>query len=248
MPRLRFLALAVLAGVMLTAAAEAGGPKAPVVVEFFTSQGCNSCPPADSLLGDLAGRHDIVTLGFHVSYWDYLGWKDTFATAQTTQRQRDYARYLNERTIYTPQVVIGGHSHVIGSRKDEVMAGLTAAAQAHAMRAGKIPQLAMEKRGEGKLVLRVPAAKAQNIAVLLVRYDTRREVAIERGENRGKTFTYHNVVGDIRTLATWNGQAMDLDLDIQDLWRDGRDGCAVLLQDMQSGHILAAGRWEKRGG
>ena len=110
----------------------AGGNKAPVVVELFTSQGCNSCPPADVVLGDLTGRPDVITLSYHVNYWDYLGWKDTFATPETTQRQRDYAKFLNERTIYTPQIVIGGRSHAIGSRKDEVVAGMQAVGQAQA--------------------------------------------------------------------------------------------------------------------
>jgi len=226
----------------------AGGNKAPVVVELFTSQGCNSCPPADVVLGDLTGRPDIITLSYHVNYWDYLGWKDTFATPQTTQRQRDYAKFLNERTIYTPQIVIGGRSHAIGSRKDEVVAGVQAVGQAQAAKAGKVSMLAMDRRPDGKVLLRIAAGKARDVAVILVRYDTRREVAIERGENRGKTFTYHNVVRDMRTLASWNGQAMELELDPQELWRDGRDGCAVLLQDTQSGHILAANRLEKRGG
>jgi hypothetical protein len=226
----------------------AGGNKAPVVVELFTSQGCNSCPPADVVLGALTGRADIITLSYHVNYWDYLGWKDTFATPETTQRQRDYAKFLNERTIYTPQIVIGGRSHAIGSRKDEVVAGVQAVGQAQAAKAGKVPMLAMDRRADGKVLLRIAAGKAHDVAVILVRYDTRREVAIERGENRGKTFTYHNVVRDMRTLASWNGQAMELELDPQELWRDGRDGCAVLLQDTQSGHILAANRLEKRGG
>lgn len=241
-----WLAMAILA--VGSGPALAGGNKAPVVVELFTSQGCNSCPPADVVLGDLTGRPDIVTLSYHVNYWDYLGWKDTFATPQTTQRQRDYAKFLNERTIYTPQIVIGGRSHAIGSRKDEVMAAVHAVGQAQAAKAGKVPMLMLDKRPDGKVLLRIAAGKAHDVAVILVRYDTRREVVIERGENRGKTFTYHNVVRDMRTLASWNGQAMELELDPQELWRDGRDGCAVLLQDTQSGHILAANRLEKRGG
>jgi hypothetical protein len=255
MQRLRPLALAVLAwlaiampAVLQAGPAFAGNAKAPVVVELFTSQGCNSCPPADAVLADLTGQHDVITLSYHVNYWDYLGWKDTFATPETTQRQRDYAKFLNERTIYTPQIVIGGRTHIIGSRKDEVMTGVATAAQAHGAKAGKTPLVAMEKRADGKLTLRVAAAKVQDVAVILVRYDTRREVAIERGENRGKTFTYHNVVRDIRTLASWNGQAMEMELDPQDLWRDGRDGCAVLLQDTRNGQIIAANRLEKRGG
>lgn len=244
---LRPFALAIFALLALSGTALAGGKTSPVVVELFTSQGCNSCPPADAVLADLTGRPDVIPLSYHVNYWDYLGWKDTFATPQTTQRQRDYARFLNERTIYTPQIVIAGQTHAVGSRRDEVMAGVSNAVHA-ATKVLKAPPVAVEKKPDGKLLLKIGAGKSRDVAVLLVRYDTRREVAIERGENRGKIFTYHNVVRDIRSLGTWNGAAMDVELDPRELWRDGRDGCAVLLQDTQNGHILAAGRLEKRGG
>ena len=91
-----------------------------VVVELFTSQGCSSCPPADRILGELAERDDVIALALHVDYWDYLGWKDEFASPQYTKRQRAYARAAGERTIYTPQMVIGGQDHVIGSRPMKV--------------------------------------------------------------------------------------------------------------------------------
>jgi len=95
-------------------------PKTPTVVELFTSQGCNSCPLADKVLGDLAQRPDIVALSFHVIYWDYRGWKDTLATNETTDRLRTYASFLSERSVYTPQLVIGGVRHGVGSRRGRV--------------------------------------------------------------------------------------------------------------------------------
>src|SRR5690348_4653604 len=93
----------------------------PIVVELFTSQGCSSCPPADALLNELAQRPDVVALGFHVDYWDYLGWKDPLSAPGSTQRQRDYARLLNQPTIYTPEMVIDGHLQLVGSDRTAVL-------------------------------------------------------------------------------------------------------------------------------
>ncbi|MEX0860590.1 MAG: DUF1223 domain-containing protein, partial [Cucumibacter sp.] len=95
-----------------------------VVLELFTSQGCSSCPPADALLEELGGRDEVVALGYHVDYWDYIGWADTFGSPAYSDLQRDYARSFGERRIYTPQLVVNGEMHVVGSRRDEVMAAL----------------------------------------------------------------------------------------------------------------------------
>ena len=86
----------------------------PWAIELFTSQGCSSCPPADPQLGKLARRNDIVALSFHVDYWDYIGWKDRFATHETTERQRAYARALKQRYVYTPELVVDGIGHEPG--------------------------------------------------------------------------------------------------------------------------------------
>src|SRR5689334_13931994 len=88
-------------------------PKA--VVELFTSQGCSSCPPADKLLGDLAKDPSVIALSMPIDYWDYLGWKDTLADSRFSARQRAYSRMRGDREVYTPQVVVNGSTHVIGS-------------------------------------------------------------------------------------------------------------------------------------
>ena len=115
------LIAAALAAVPLSARAD--GPK--VVLELFTSQGCSSCPSADNYLGELAAeRDDVVALSFHVDYWDYIGWEDRFATKESTQRQRDYARALGIAYVYTPQLVIDGKSHVVGSKRHAVKSAI----------------------------------------------------------------------------------------------------------------------------
>ena len=107
-------------GVAAIVAGQAGGANArataegPWAIELFTSQGCNSCPPADAFLGKLAKRPDIVALSFHVDYWDYIGWKDPFASRETTERQRAYARVLKQRYVYTPEMVVDGIGHDTG--------------------------------------------------------------------------------------------------------------------------------------
>ena len=103
----------------------------PVVVELYTSQGCSSCPPADAFLGELARQDDVIALSLHVDYWDDMGWKDTFASPNTTARQRAYKQVLNSRYVYTPQIVVDGRGHAVGSRRAEVRA-LIAEARARA--------------------------------------------------------------------------------------------------------------------
>src|SRR5712692_8081349 len=116
-------------GLALIAIPAAAEPR-PVVVELFTSQGCSSCPPADALLGELARRGDVLALGFHISYWDSLGWKDPLSSQNSTDRQRSYARRFTGGRVYTPQIVVDGTSEMVGSDRDAVLAALRKAGEA----------------------------------------------------------------------------------------------------------------------
>ena len=237
MPRL-ILFLAAAAGLAFAMPAAAGDRS--TVVELYTSQGCNSCPPADAILGDLAARDDVIALSFHIDYWDYLGWKDTFSSAESTQRQKQYARFLGARGVYTPQMVIGGVAHAVGSRRDrveELIEAVAARERTHA-------EVSFAEGSPGEVLVRIGAAappSGPKSAIWLVRFDATQTVPIERGENAGRTITYHGVVRDIERIGWWKGEALELSLQLADLRAGGRDGCAVIVQRGSHGEIQGAG-------
>ena len=206
--------------------------EAPVVVELYTSQGCSSCPPADELMAELAGYPDVLPLALHVDYWDYIGWKDTFGSPQYTKRQQAYAAASGHRTIYTPQMIIGGLDHVIGYVPMEVAAAI----DKH--RKAALPVLLKVKRsGEIVTITAEPHESLPDVMVVqLVRYLPRAEVAIKRGENEGKTIDYVNVVTEWTVLAKWDGSsALTLEAEAK-----GTDKVAVILQEQGPGRILTA--------
>jgi hypothetical protein len=226
-------------GAVLIAALAAAAPAAaagPVVVELFTSQGCSSCPPADAYLGELASRPDVLALAFHVDYWNYIGWTDPFAAKWATQRQRDYARSLAQRYVYTPEIVVGGAAHEVGSDR----AGVERLISAHRRDDG--PRVALSRRADGAIALSVSAAPAQTPATLwLVRFDREHETPVLRGENGGRMLRNVRVVRAIEEIGGWSGQALELTLGPERLAGPGDGGCAVLVQAHGAGPILAAG-------
>ncbi|MEL7152115.1 MAG: DUF1223 domain-containing protein [Pseudomonadota bacterium] len=202
-----------------------------VVVELFTSQGCSSCPPADRILGELAEEDNVIALAFHVDYWDYLGWKDEFASAEHTSRQRSYARAKGERTIYTPQMVVGGIDHVVGSRGMKV----AKLVQKHANR--DLPVKVRLQRDGGTVSVRATATgDVPNMIVQLATFSPQETVDVRRGENAGRKLTYHNVVRKIAPIGTWNGQGTySASANVS-----GGAPVAVIVQAGKGGPILGA--------
>ena len=171
----------------------------PVVVELFTSQGCSSCPPADEMLGLLAERDDVIALSLHVDYWDWIGWKDTFADPAFTARQRDYAEAASSSVVYTPQFVIGGEDQVAGPSGME----LAALIERHADRFDD-PVLTAERDG-GTVTISGPSVDA-DCALILLSFVEEATVKVLGGENAGHQITYHNVVRSWDVVATeWLG-------------------------------------------
>ena len=240
--------LAILTGAAALAAAAASTQAgetatADTVVELFTSQGCSSCPPADALAGQLARHKNIVILSLPVDYWDYLGWKDTFARHQFTERQRRYSVARGDGQVYTPQVVVNGLQHAVGSEEDSIQSAIASTGQALN---GKRVVLKMSQDGDGMTIKigDAPAGLASaNATVLLADFRSSAEVSIHRGENGGHSVTYYHVVRELRPVGAWTGKAMSIHLTAADMAAGGSDGCAVLLQQGDNGAILAAAQF-----
>ena len=209
----------------------AAAEPAPVVVELFTSQGCHSCPPADRLLGELAARDDVLPLSFHVTYWDRLGWPDTFGLEGSTRRQEVYADWLRLDRLYTPQMVVGGRIDVVGSARERVLDGIELL-RSHD-EAGPELTVAGER-------LSVSAGAQDDPVIWLMAFEDHHDVAIERGENRGRTLRYHHVVRELTELGSWHGKALAIELPLARLHAAGRAGAAILVQRSSDGAILTA--------
>lgn len=206
----------------------------PVVLELFTSQGCISCPPADALLSELAQDKGVLPLALHVTYWDYLGWRDSFGQEAFTQRQKAYARTLRRRTLYTPQVIVEGEDMLVGH--DQVAIDRRIAEH----RSQPNPVDLSASRSDGRLHLKLaPRGEAVGPAdIELVRFEPTSEVEIEAGENAGQTITYTNVVTDWQTVGRWDGTT-EVDLDFDGV---GAGPMAVIVQSAGLGPILTAAK------
>ncbi len=199
----------------------------PIVVELFTSQGCSSCPPANDNFRSLADRPDILALSFSVTYWDSLGWKDTFGRPEYTQRQYSYSRGLGYRNPFTPEMVFNGRAYVVGNNSGEIEDTLARVARAEG------PVLSLSN---GTLAIAAREKPKDPAIVWLVRYDPRTvNVPVGRGENAGVTLPHRNVVHALVKLGTWNGEAASFPVPAA---ADGMS-TAILVQE-PGGVILSA--------
>lgn len=236
----RLLAVALLAA---TFAVTARAGDRLTVVELFTSQGCNSCPPADRLMGELVQRENVLGLSFHVDYWDYIGWHDTFALQESSIRQRNYVGRAGGRYAYTPQIVVGGKEQVVGSRRGAVENAISQDMTR------KSVELKISPMGGGRFEVNLePQQIGETAWVWLVTFDNHHEVDIRRGENAGRKLSYYNVVRKIERIAVWDGtQGLMMPVDMAEAWAEGRDGCAIVVQSEGFGQILGAARLSNPG-
>ncbi len=218
------------AALLFAAPAFAADAAHPTVIELFQSQGCSSCPPANANVNALSQRADVLALSFAVTYWDQLGWKDSFATPQFTQRQWDYAKAFGNDQVWTPQVVINGRANIVGTRREPLEA-----------------LIARTDRGNGGPVVdfgdagvSVRGATTRPADVWLVRYDPRSvAVAIKAGENTGRTLPHRNIVHQLVRIGVWNGGAANFAVPVA---HDAALASAVLIQAGSGGPIIAAAR------
>ncbi len=203
----------------------------PTVVELYQSQGCSSCPPAIANINALARRPDILALMFAVTYWDQLGWKDTFARPEYTDRQYAFAKANRRGGVATPQTVVNGRQFANGGDRAELIAAIRSAD-----RGASGPTISL---AGGKIAIGA-GTTVQPATVWLVRYDSRDlSVPIRAGENGGRTITHRNVVRSMAAIGKWTGSALSLaappaaDLNYRS---------AVLIQSGLGGPIIAAAR------
>lgn len=215
----------------LPATAAAAEP-APVLVELFTSQGCSSCPAADTVLSDLARREDVVGLSFHVGYWDYGGWKDPFAQVANSQRQRAYRDAFGLTYLFTPQFVIGGRISAPGLSRDEALAAI------ERVKAEPQVEVGVNRAADGNGWVTVGEGRGPGTVWLAV-FDSQRETRVRRGENDGRTLINRNVVRRMRPMGGWAGMPATFMVPMPEMPAAGQ-GAAVFLQTGTIGPILGA--------
>jgi hypothetical protein len=230
-------------GVALTVcglSSAAGAPANGVagVIELYTSQGCSSCPPADRLLTKIATDPSMLALSFPITYWDFIGWKDTLALPEFTTRQKAYAAALGEGHVYTPEAIIDGLFDAVGSDRAAIEHALKTAKQ----RRGALSVPVRLHEQAGVLQIDIGAGNDAPAGVYVLRVVKSRTVVIERGENSGHSVTYTNVVRAIHKVGEWDGKPETLKL----TELKGDDEAYVVLVQQGSedspGAILAAAK------
>jgi len=220
-------------------------PAQPVVlVELFTSQGCSSCPPADEILSKLDDP-EVIPLSFHVDYWNYIGWKDPFSNERWSKRQQLYAGVLGERRVYTPQLVIDGRTHVVGSRKADVNRAIAKAKKRKERVSLKATGFRLE---DEHLVARIEAT-AQQLAtetdVYVAVYENGLSTRVQRGENAGRKLANNGVVRELKRVMRVGADAepwKSIKLPVKKAWNRQKLGIVVFAVDVKSMAVDAAVR------
>ncbi|ERI15048.1 hypothetical protein O206_04945 [Ochrobactrum sp. EGD-AQ16] len=208
--------------------------KKTTVLELYTSQGCKSCPQADRNLARYADDPNVLALSFHVNYWDYMGWRDTLANQENTDRQNAYRNSFNARMIYTPQAVINGTAEVNGRDSEAIKTQIAA---------NKLDvPVSIKQLDDGRLSIDIGAGKKPDAPVHVVLFYFRDSVTIPitEGENAGESITYRNTVSDTDTIGMWDGKPLKIEIPASELKRKDVSGCAVVLQETRNDNSLGA--------
>jgi hypothetical protein len=201
------------------------------VVELFTSQGCSSCPPADKIIGELAKDPSVIALSMPIDYWDYLGWKDTLADARFSARQKAYSQMRGDREVYTPQVVVNGSAHVVGSDRAGIESAIGATEKADGVMSVPVTMTLAGKQINVSVAASSRGPALMHGEVWICSISKAVPISIGRGENRGREVTYHNVVRNLLKVGDWNGSSGSWTVPLENISREGVDAAVVYLQD-----------------
>lgn len=241
--RFRVLALPVLIITFAGLAGQPPPPRVPVLAELFTSEGCNSCPPADRLLAHLLEEQPIpgvyvVALSEHVTYWDNQGWKDPFDSQQFTGRQQQYGRKFNLESIYTPQLVVDGSREFVGSDERSIERAVRDAARS--------PKAAIQVQvtsGDG--VLNITASGAgtaeKDAELWFALTEDHLAVDVKRGENANKTLTHSGVVRILQSAGNTDVSSKKLSFKLSPDWHRKNLRVVAFVQSRKDMRILSVG-------
>lgn len=210
------------------------------VLELFTSQGCSSCPPADAMLKSFSEDPGVVALSLPVDYWDYLGWKDTFASPRNSERQRAYAKARGDGAIYTPQVVVNGSLHVNGAQKADIENAMELTAKNSAL--PRVPIRFWQEANTLNIEASglEPGREAVEATVWLGLVQPSATLDIPRGENAGQKLTYTNVVRELTPIGLWKGQPLLIQIPRAAVMQAMTQKSVVLIQEGKAGAIIGA--------
>jgi hypothetical protein len=235
----RVVLLGVFTTALVAATASAVRAEPRAVIELFTSQGCSSCPAADRLLGELGDDPSIIAMSLPITYWDYLGWKDTLAIPGHSSRQRAYSRHRGDNQVYTPQAIVDGSVQVLGSDRVAIEDAIE-----QSRKHPEVLRLPVSLSvADGQIKVTAPAKIPGTGEVWLCSLSKVVPVVIGRGENRGLTITYHNVVRRWSKLGDWSETSTAWTVPVSTVEGEGVDAVAVVVQagDAQNpGAILGA--------
>ena len=221
------------------------GPNTAALVELYTSEGCDSCPPADRWFSSFASRAGVsplvVPIAFHVDYWDYLGWKDVYAEARHSERQRQVARSIGARAVYTPQVVLSGHDFAWRS------AGVDGALEAVQARPARARLEIVSEAGPSARVRASlnPGVRGDDLVLHVAITQNGLVTQVKAGENRGETLRHDFVVRDMKTERRWSAADAPtletrVDFSPRADWKLDRMTLVAFVQDTRTGEVLQA--------
>lgn len=210
------------------------------VLELFTSQGCSSCPPADVVLKAYANDPTVIALSLPVDYWDYLGWKDTFASPRNSERQRAYAKARGDGAIYTPQIVVNGILHANGAVKADIESAIDLTSKNSAQ--SRVPLRFWQENNTLNIAAGWAAdgTEVREATIWLAAVQMSGTVDIQKGENAGQALIYTNIVRELTPIGLWKGKPLMIQIPRSAVMQAATQKSVVLVQEGKAGPIIGA--------